>query len=302
MTKADWVRSDHTFLSHGTQCAGWLYLPKSVKRPPIVIMAHGIGAERTFGLQPFAERFAEAGLAAFVFDYRCFGDSEGEPRNWISPRRHVQDWEAALACVKTLASTDATQIALWGTSLSGGHVIVVAARHPELSAVVAQVPFADGLALLVSLPLRHTLRLSIAALRDLVRMATGRAPFNVPIVGLPGSLAIMNTPGSWEGYRSLIPEGSSWVNACPARAVPATAFYRPIRHARRVRCPVLIVMATRDELIPSWSVKNEAARLRDAELVVFDGGHFDPYKGSCFEEVVAKEQSFLATHCHSARG
>jgi alpha/beta superfamily hydrolase len=42
-------------------------------------MAHGFGAERTFGLEPFAERFAEAGLATFLFDYRCFGDSEGEP-------------------------------------------------------------------------------------------------------------------------------------------------------------------------------------------------------------------------------
>jgi hypothetical protein len=37
-------------------------------------MAHGFGAERTFGLEPFAERFARAGLAAFLFDYRCFGD------------------------------------------------------------------------------------------------------------------------------------------------------------------------------------------------------------------------------------
>jgi hypothetical protein len=65
-------------------------------------MAHGFGAERTFGLEPFAERFAQAGLAAFVFDYRCFGDSEGQPRNLVSPRRHLQDWEAALSYVKGL--------------------------------------------------------------------------------------------------------------------------------------------------------------------------------------------------------
>jgi pimeloyl-ACP methyl ester carboxylesterase len=259
-------------------------------------MAHGFGAERTFGLEPFAERFAEAGLATFLFDYRCFGDSEGETRNWISPRRHLQDWEAALAYVKCLTSIDASRIALWGTSFSGGHVIVIAARHPEISAVVAQVPFADGLALLASVPLDHMLRLSVAAMRDLLRIMMRRAPFTVPIVGPTDSLAIMNMPGSWEGYRSILPKDTSWTNACPARAVFTTSFYRPTRHAPRVQCPVLSVMAKRDEVIPSWSIRKEVARLPHAKVLVLDGSHFDVYKGSCFEEAVAAEQNFLVTH------
>ena len=43
------------------------------------------------GLHAFAERFAQSGIAAFAFDYRCFGGSTGEPRNWASPGRHVDD-------------------------------------------------------------------------------------------------------------------------------------------------------------------------------------------------------------------
>jgi pimeloyl-ACP methyl ester carboxylesterase len=299
MAQGAWLRSNADFVSRGLRCSGWLYLPKAVERPPVVIMAHGFGAERTFGLQPFAEKFAEAGLAAFLFDYRCFGDSEGEPRNWISPRRHLQDWEAALAHVKGLAVIDASQIALWGTSFSGGHVIVVAARHPEISAVVAQVPFADGLALLMSVPLKSVARLSMAASRDIVRMLTRRAPFTVPIVGPPDSLAIMNMPGAWEGYQSIIPKGSSWKNACLARVVFTTSFYRPIKYAKRVRCPVLLVMAKHDEVIPPWSVKKEHARLSNAQLVALSSGHFDPYNGPCFAEVVAIEENFLQTHLRS---
>jgi pimeloyl-ACP methyl ester carboxylesterase len=262
-------------------------------------MAHGFGAERTFGLEPFAERFAQAGLAAFLFDYRCFGDSEGEPRNWISPRRHLQDWEAALEHVKGFAAIDGSRIGLWGTSFSGGHVIVIAARHPEISAVVAQVPFADGLALLVSVPMKFMPRLGIAALRDLIRIVTRRAPFTVPVVGPPDSLAIMNMPGSWEGYQSILPKETCWRNACPARAVFTTSFYRPIRHAQRVRCPVLLVMANRDEVIPPWSVQKELARLPDGQLVALNCSHFEPYKGPCFEEAVRTEQDFLATHLQS---
>ena len=299
MAQANWFRSNLDFTSCGMRCAGWLYLPRAVVRPPVVIMAHGFGAERTFGLEPFAERFAQAGLAVFLFDYRCFGDSEGEPRNWISPRRHLQDWEAALAHVKSLATIDPSRIALWGTSFSGGHVIVIAARHPEISAVVAQVPFADGLALLASVPLKLMPRLGTVALRDLIRIVTRRAPFTVPIVGSPDSLAIMNMPGSWEGYQSILPKETSWRNACPARAILTTSFYRPIRHAQRVRCPVLLVMAARDEVIPSWSVKKEQARLPNAQLVVLNSGHFDPYNGSCFEDAVVTEQNFLATHLQS---
>jgi len=33
------------------------------------------------------------GMAVFVFDYRGFNDSEGEPRNYINPKRHLQDWD-----------------------------------------------------------------------------------------------------------------------------------------------------------------------------------------------------------------
>ena len=296
MAEGDWVRSNVAFASNGLRCAGWLYLPKAVERPPVVIMAHGFGAERTFGLEPFAERFAEAGLASFLFDYRCFGDSEGEPRNWISPRRHIQDWEAALGHVKALPAIDSSRIALWGTSFSGGHVIVVAARHPEISAVVAQVPFADGLALLVSVPLKFMPRLGIAALRDAIQIVTRRDPFTVPVVGPTDSLAIMNMPGAWEGYQSILPNGTSWKNSCPARAVFTTSFYRPIRYAKRVRCPVLLVMAKRDEVIPPWSVKREHARLSNAQLVALNGGHFDPYNGPCFAEAVVTEQKFLAAH------
>jgi pimeloyl-ACP methyl ester carboxylesterase len=299
MAQADWVRSDVDFMSHGSRCAAWLYLPTGVERPPVVIMAHGFGAERTFGLEPFAERFAQAGLAVFLFDYRCFGESDGEPRNWVSPRRHLQDWEAALAHVKNLAAIDASRIALWGTSFSGGHVIVIAAQHPEISAVVAQVPFADGLALLASAPLKLMLHLGMAALRDLLRIAMRRAPFTVPIVGPTDSLAIMNMPGSWEGYQSLLPKETTWTNACPARAVFATSLYRPTRHAPRVRCPALLVMAKHDEVIPSWSVQKESARLPDGQLVTLNCSHFDPYEGPCFEDAVVTEQIFLATHLQS---
>jgi pimeloyl-ACP methyl ester carboxylesterase len=104
---------------------------------------------------------------------------------------------------------------------------------------------------------------------------------------------MMSMPGSWEGYQSLIPKQTSWTNACPARAVFTTIFYRPTRHAVRVRCPVLLVMAERDQVIASWSVQKEFARLPNAQLLALNCSHFDPYKGTWFERVMTAEQDFL---------
>ena len=62
--------------------------------------AHGIAGQKDMGLEPFAELFASRGMAVLLFDYRNFGGSEGEPRNWVSPTRHLQDWDAALDYVR----------------------------------------------------------------------------------------------------------------------------------------------------------------------------------------------------------
>ncbi len=70
------------------------------QRPPVVVAAHGIAGQKDMGLEPFAETFASKGMAVLLFDYRNFGGSEGEPRNWVSPRRHLQDWDAALDYVR----------------------------------------------------------------------------------------------------------------------------------------------------------------------------------------------------------
>ena len=104
-------RLDSDFTVTGTQCTGWLYQPDRVMRPPVVIMAHGLGAERTSRLPAYAEKFAERGLASFVFDYRNFGDSAGYPRNLINPWRHIHEWIGAIEHVSSLDAIDAYRIA-----------------------------------------------------------------------------------------------------------------------------------------------------------------------------------------------
>jgi dienelactone hydrolase len=57
----------------GDKIEAWVYLPTGEGPHPGVVMAHGIGAVKAGGLQPFAERFQREGFAAVVFDYLLAG-------------------------------------------------------------------------------------------------------------------------------------------------------------------------------------------------------------------------------------
>ena len=136
-------RLDVRFACGDSTCAAWLYLPVGIASPPVVIMAHGFAGTRDVALPYFAERFARAGLAAFVFDYRYFGASGGSPRQLVDPWSQLEDWRAALAQVRRMDGVDHSRVGLWGSSLGGGHVMVIAAEEQSLRAVVAQAPLID---------------------------------------------------------------------------------------------------------------------------------------------------------------
>ena len=72
-------RLDLAFPSGDTHCRAWLYLPEGSGARPALVMAHGLGGIREMRLDAYAGRFAAAGYACLVFDYRHFGASGAGP-------------------------------------------------------------------------------------------------------------------------------------------------------------------------------------------------------------------------------
>jgi dienelactone hydrolase len=105
-------------------------------------MAHGLTGTRRDRLGAFAERFVAAGTAAFVFDYRGFGDSTGEP-DLFEVERQLDDWRAAIAFARTLPGIDADRVGTFGSSFGGGHALAAAAEGRRVAAVISQVPLLD---------------------------------------------------------------------------------------------------------------------------------------------------------------
>jgi pimeloyl-ACP methyl ester carboxylesterase len=297
---APFIRTDCDFVSRGTRCAAWLYRPAGQASPPLVIMAHGFAGERVFRLGEIAERFAARGLAVLVFDYRNLGASDGVPRGLVNHFRHLDDWRAALAHARTIEGIDAGRIALWGSSYSGGQVIVLAAERPDIAGIVAQVPMVDVPGSLGRFGVKHAAFGLFHGLWDAARWLVRSGPHEVPVVAPPERFAILNRPGCDEGLRAIIPPDVPWRNLCPARVLLTSLLFRPVRVASRVRCPALLVLAERDQIIPPATVRRAAAKMPSVELIVLDADHFQPYCGELFEELVEREAAFLVRVLASA--
>ena len=71
---ASCIIEEQCFERDGQKLYGKLYLPEDAAYPiPLLILSHGLGSNHHI-MEPYAERFAQAGLAAYVFDY--IGGSE----------------------------------------------------------------------------------------------------------------------------------------------------------------------------------------------------------------------------------
>ena len=139
------MRQDVEFDAEGVTLRGWLYLPDGASGPvPTVVMAHGFSAVKEMFLDDFAEAFAAGGLGALVFDNRNFGASDGEPRQEIDPWAQVRDYRHAITYAQTRSEVAGDRIGVWGTSYSGGHVLVLGAIDKRIKCVVAQVPLVSG--------------------------------------------------------------------------------------------------------------------------------------------------------------
>ncbi|HLB22902.1 MAG TPA: alpha/beta hydrolase [Dehalococcoidia bacterium] len=292
------AREEITFESGGQRIAAWFYRPDGEgTRPwPCVVIGHGFAAVKEARLDAFAERFAAAGLACLVFDYRHFGASAGEPRQVISIGKQQADWRAAISYARGQRDVDPGRIALWGTSFGGGHVLQILKRDRGIAAAVLHLPLVDSLAAAKGEGLRQTLRLGIAGLRDEARRLLRRAPYYIRVVGPPGAMAVMTTPEAEPGYLSIVRGAPSWRNIVAARIVVEMALFRPGRTTKKIACPTLFVVGTRDTVTPPMATIQTAMRTPGARIMGVPTGHFEAYLGGAFEEAVRAEAAFLSEH------
>jgi hypothetical protein len=265
-----------------------------------IVMAGGLGLTRAPGTAPFASRFHAEGFSVLAFDYRRFGDSTGTPRQVVRIREQLEDWDHAIEAARRLPEVD-DRIALWGFSLSGGHVIRAATGRHDVTAAIAQAPTADGM-VAARHAMRHNtpgalLRLTTRAVLDALGGAFGAAPSLVPVAGEPGAVALLTTPDATDGRPALRTDGPGGDGGprVAARFALSSGGYRPGRHARDVHCPLLVLAYDDDRSALPGPAVRAAARAPRGELARRPGGHYAGFT-SDLDGTFRIELEFLQRH------
>lgn len=286
------------FISGDAECAAWHYPGTN---GGCVIMAGGTGVTKEPGTDRFAKRFHEAGFTVLAFDFRRFGESGGEPRQIVRIGEQVGDWHAAVAFARALPEVDADRVALWGFSLSGGHVFRVASRDADLAAAIAQAPLVDAPAAAPN-GLRHMtplalLRLTGRGVLDAVGGPFGRQPLLVPLAGRRGSVASITTPDALDGADALNPGNTypQWRQEVAARSTLTIGTYRPARSASRVQCPLLVMACEGDRSVIPGPAIRAGRRAPRGEVVRLPGRHYAAFL-EAHENTVKTELAFLRRH------
>ncbi len=277
------ARRDVEFSAEGTTLRGWFYPAEGTgSTAPVIVLAHGFSAVKEMYLDKYAELFSAAGLNALVFDNRNFGASDGEPRCEIDPIQQVRDYRHAITYASSLPEVDRTKVGIWGSSYSGGHVLVVAAIDRRVGAVVSQVPLVSGYENIRSL-VRSDFIGGFREMFDADREARGRgeAPAMVPVVDKdPLAPSALPTPDSYQWFTETHElRAPSWRNEVTLRTVEMLSEYEPGTYVPRIApTPLLMMVAQKDVLTPTELVLATYETAREPKkLVVLPGGHFDAY-------------------------
>jgi fermentation-respiration switch protein FrsA (DUF1100 family) len=123
---------------YGMEVAGNLFIPNNLKddsRSPAIIVGHPMGAVKEQSANLYAATMAERGFVTLSLDLSFWGESEGQPRNTVSPDIYAEDFSAAVDFLGTQAIVDRSRIGVLGICGSGSFAISAAKIDPRLRAL-----------------------------------------------------------------------------------------------------------------------------------------------------------------------
>jgi len=295
------MRKDITFTSKGLRCRGWLYVPDGLaegQKSPTIVMAHGFSAVKEMILPDFAGRFAAAGFVTLAFDYRYFGDSEGEPRSQLFPLEQVEDVRNAITWVSDQPEVDPQRIGIWGTSYGGGIVVYTATFDRRIRAVVAQVPATISAEFRRALDPKGWDARDVFYLRDRVERYRTAAVNYMKVVAPEGEPCVFPGRENYEGYMTSAETSPNWRNQVTIESLEQIREFDSTRLIHWVApTALLLIPAEKDSLIPVDAVKETYERAREPKaLLALPIKHFEVYEEPWFSKVAGAAVDWFRTH------
>lgn len=140
--------------------AGHLFIPKKLNRNQghaAIIVGHPMGAVKEQSADVYASQLADRGFVTLAIDLSFWGESEGQPRNAVSPDIYAEDFSAAVDYLGTRPFVDRENIGAVGVCGSGSFIISAAKIDPRMKAIATVSMYDMGAASRNAL--RHSLTL-----------------------------------------------------------------------------------------------------------------------------------------------
>jgi uncharacterized protein len=189
----------------------------------------------------------------------------------VEPLNQVRGISDAVSFARGRQEVDAERIAVWGSSLSGGNVIMAAALDPRIHCVVSQVPFiTTGDPAALGAEFATMLHAERAAVNN------GAAPTMMPVTDPDGGVCVMAGRDAYEYFERGKPLWRNEVTLSSINNVRAheSGFYID-RIAPR---PLLMIIAEDDSVaLPSHAHAAFDKAGEPKRKLVVAGGHFVPY-------------------------
>jgi fermentation-respiration switch protein FrsA (DUF1100 family) len=230
-------------------------------------------------LPDFAGRFVAAGFVTLAFDYRFFGDSEGEPRCQVLPLEQVEDVRNAVTWLSDQPEVAPQRIGLWGTSFGGGIVVYTATFDPRVKAVVAQVPWTMSPEFRRAMDPEAWDQRGEFVLQDRIqRYKTGAVTY-LKVVAPEGEPCIMPGQENYDAFMALKESSPNWRNQVSAEILEKGREYDPVRLVHWIAPrALLLIPGEKDSLIPIEAVRDTYERAREPKaLMVLPIKHFEIY-------------------------
>ncbi len=127
------------FQSDGNKLVGHLFYPSNFvegsKYPAIVVSGSWTTVkEQMAGL--YAGKLAENGFITLAFDFRNYGESEGSPRFFESPKLKIADIRNAVSYLQSLPEVDSERIGAIGVCAGSMYTLVAATEDKRIKSVV----------------------------------------------------------------------------------------------------------------------------------------------------------------------
>jgi len=286
------MKKDVEFYSENNLIKAHLYLPDYLsedKKYPAIVLCHGFAGIKELLLPNFAEYFSKNGYIALTFDYRGFGESEGETGK-LYPDLQITDIRNAVTYLHSLPQLDTDRIGLWGTSYGGANAIVASAKDNRIKCLAVQLTFGDGGRVITgNMNDEEKEKLENTILKTWIKTVTTNKGLNLPLNRM---LTDEQSKVFYEKNKDKYPQLNIKI---PFLTMKETMELKPENYLNDLNCPILIVGAENDIVNPLQESQILFKKAKEPKnlYIVKDATHYEVYEGKKFNEVVKIEQAWF---------